>query len=198
MKKVKNIFSINNNADYILAGDIITKFVETTFNTLKVDFILSLGTNMYQSSLAILLVVSTIASVIMLKNLKLQKTLYEKRNTLYIIEIVLNILISLVIAIFKTPIVAVASLVITCPLAAVQKFNNNKLKSEIFTKDELVDHQNRFDTYVQIVSIISVIIGFGINIIFKDTSYVAFIALCIIEAVNNIFYMKQKPLGGDK
>lgn len=198
MKKVKNIFSINNNTDYILAGDLFSLFTTYSLNTLTTAFLLQ--DKLIYQIIALGCSIATFVSSFALSNYieKNKDKFYNKRSIFFIIEGLINIILVPIILVFGNSslfIIAITK-ILTQPLSTVQSVLNSVMMNKTFTQESRLHHDILLNKYSSLIKIIAIATGFAANILLTPT--IAYAISVAAEVANNVFYMKQKPLGGDK
>lgn len=176
--------------DYILRGELISLFVETAFNTLYVAFILTLGNTFYQLINTAVLIISTIVSKYIQSHTNTIPTINKHTKKFFQIETIINSILIVLILIFKTASIIAIVTVITTPLNVIQQLNNTHMINKIFNKEQREKHDTDTQLYSHQVKLIASGIAIVLNVILKDHLYVAGIALCVIEIINNRFYIK--------
>lgn len=182
--------------DYILVGDLFTTFFTMTLNTLTVAFLLNNKTIFQLINLSALIISALVNKLIISKGN--HERFFKYRNKFFIIESIIDIILVIPIIILGNKSIVVVGIVaiLIKPLSEIQSINNTILISKIFTTEARLNHDLKLKQKVSIINIVAVLAGFLANKFVAP--YIAYAILLIVEAVNNIFYMIQKPMtGGD-
>lgn len=92
----------------------------------------------------------------------------------------------------KAMIVVGAVVIIMQPFNVIQSINNKVLISELYSKEARLQHDLIYSEKSSYIKIAALALGFFTNKVIPAN--VAYAIALIVEAVNNIFYMRQKPL----
>lgn len=176
---------MKKNKDLILIGDCIIDFFTSVLATLQVAFLLN-DEAIYQAiNLTSCIIVAIINKLIISKG-NTQK-FYKHRNKLFILESVMNLALN-----NKAMIVVGAVVIIMKPFNVVQSINNKVLISELYSKEARLQHDLIYSEKASYIRIAALALGFLANRFIPAN--VAYVITLIVEAVNNVFYMKQKLL----
>ena len=183
--------------DFILIGDLFTTFFTMTLNTLTVAFLLSNKT-LYQTINLSALIISAIVSKIIVSKQTNQEKFYKRRSKLFIIESVIDIILIIPIIILGNKSIVVVGIVaiLMKPVTEIQEINNTIHMTKIFTTEARLNHDLKLKQKKSIISIVAVLAGFLANKFVAP--HIAYAIILLVEAINNVFYMAQKPMtGGD-
>lgn len=181
-----------NNKDLILIGNCITDFFTATLATLQVAFLLN-DEAIYQAiNLASCIIAAIINKLIISKGNT--KKFYKHRNKLFMLESIVNLaLVPVVLALNNKAMIVVGAVVIIMqPFNVIQSINNKVLISELYSKEARLQHDLIYSEKSSYIKIAALALGFFANKVIPAN--VAYAIALIVEAVNNIFYMRQKPL----
>ena len=183
--------------DLILIGDLFTTFFNSALNTLTVAFLLNDKT-MYQLINLSALIISALVNKIIISKKSNQETYYKHRKAFFIIESTIDIILVIPIIILGNKsifIVGVVAILIK-PLSEIQEINNTIHMSKIFTTEARLNHDLKLKQKKSIINIVAVLAGFLANKFIPP--HIAYAIILLVEAINNVFYMAQKPMtGGD-
>ena len=192
----RKVIKMKKTKDLILIGDLFTTFFNTSLNTLTIAFLLSNKTLYQTINLSALLISALVNKLIISKGN--HERFFKYRNKFFIIESVIDIILIIPIIILGNKSIVVVGIVaiLIKPLSEIQSINNTILINKIFTTEARLNHDLKLKQKVSIINIVAVLAGFLANKFVAP--YIAYAILLIVEAVNNIFYMIQKPMtGGD-
>ena len=192
----RKVIKMKKTKDYILIGDLFTTFFTMTLNTLTVAFLLNNKTIFQLINLSALIISALVNKLIISKGN--HERFFKYRNKFFIIESIIDIILVIPIIILGNKSIVVVGIVaiLIKPLSEIQSINNTILISKIFTTEARLNHDLKLKQKVSIINIVAVLAGFLANKFVAP--YIAYAILLIVEAVNNIFYMIQKPMtGGD-
>ena len=183
--------------DFILIGDLFTTFFNSALNTLTVAFLLNDKT-IYQLINLSALIISALVNKIIISKKSNQETYYKHRKAFFIIESTIDIILVIPIIILGNKsifIVGVVAILIK-PLSEIQEINNTIHMSKIFTTEARLNHDLKLKQKKSIINIVAVLAGFLANKFVAP--HIAYSIILLVEAINNVFYMAQKPMtGGD-
>ena len=183
--------------DFILIGDLFTTFFTMTLNTLTVAFLLSNKT-LYQTINLSALIISAIVSKIIVSKQTNQEKFYKRRSKLFIIESIIDIILIIPIIILGNKSIVVVGIVgiLMKPVTEIQEINNTIHMTKIFTTEARLNHDLKLKQKKSIINIVAVLAGFLANKFIPP--HIAYAIILLVEAINNVFYMAQKPMtGGD-
>ena len=192
----RKVIKMKKEKDYILVGDLFTTFFTMALNTLTVSFLLNNKTIFQLINLSALIISALVNKLIISKGN--HERFFKYRNKFFIIESTIDIILVIPIIILGNKSIVVVGIVaiLIKPLSEIQSINNTILISKIFTTEARLNHDLKLKQKVSIINIVAVLAGFLANKFVAP--YIAYAILLIVEAVNNIFYMIQKPMtGGD-
>ena len=78
------------------------------------------------------------------------------------------------------------------PFEIIQSINIKILVSELYSKEARLQHDLLYEKYSSYINVAAYVTGFLANKFVPAN--IAFTILLIVEASNNIFYIKQKPI----
>ena len=181
--------------DLILIGKTYSTFFTTTLNTLYISFLLSNKTIYQIIALAGCIIAALINKTINTADDISNNKFYKHRNKIFILESIVNLVLVPAILLLnneKSIIVVGIAVVIMKPFEIIQSINIKILISEIYSKEARLKHDLLFEKYSSYINVAAYITGFLANKFIPAN--IAFTILLIVEATNNIFYIKQKPL----
>lgn len=196
MKKETSIFK----EDLILTGNLITNFFMTALNTLQIAFFLQ-DTILYQSIILISTIIEIIINVTIIKkdNTTRYEKFYNHKNTLFKLEIIANLVLIPFLFLFTERnaliVMAIINILMT-PFNSIQAINIKLMIAKNFSNNRRTIHDLYMQKYTSIINVIAIAAGYLANTYLKAN--IAIVIILIIESINNIFYMAQKPLGDDE
>ena len=193
----RKVIKMKKTKDLILIGDLFTTFFNTSLNTLTIAFLLNNKT-MYQLINLSALIISALVNKIVISKKSNQETYYKHRKTFFIIESTIDIILVIPIIILGNKsifIVGVAAILMK-PLSEIQEINNTILMSKIFSTETRLKHDLKLKEKTSTIRIAAAIVSFVATKFIPP--HIAYAIILLVEAINNVFYMAQKPMtGGD-
>ena len=116
----------------------------------------------------------------------------DRPNFQKILQMVIQNEVELLVIENKAMIVVGAVVIIMQPFNVIQSINNKVLISELYSKEARLQHDLIYSEKSSYIKIAALALGFFANKVIPAN--VAYAIALIVEAVNNIFYMRQKPL----
>lgn len=170
----------------IFVGDTVTAFLNTCVNTLLIDFVLSIGKEVYQTQGILITSLAIVMSIIIGKKQTLKEKVYKNFKTFMIIEGLINIILGVTTLIVGSPMIYVISSVLLKPFNSLQKLGTIKLMAE------KIKDREQFDLAQSLVSPYITIAGLVVGFLLNQTidGPMSFFVFCMAEVINNLFYLK--------
>ena len=185
---------MKKNKDLILIGKTYSTFFSTTLNTLYISFLLSNKTIYQIIALAGCVIAALINKTINTADISNNK-FYKYRNKIFILESIINLALVPAIVLLNNEesiIVVGIAVIVMKPCEIIQSINIKILVSEIYSKTARLQHDLLYEKYSSYINVAAYVTGFLANKFVPAN--IAFTILLIVEASNNLFYVKQKPL----
>lgn len=189
MKELKFI-----SKDKILVGDLITTLVKMSTATVSALYLLQSKTLYQLINIAGLTISILVGQIITPEH---SKILYKHLKKIYLLESIIKIVAIIVLLVYKNSSLLLIGIIaiISAPLSTIQKYNNITLVNTIYNTEARKLHDIYSAKYGVIAQAIAMGIGFIVNVFVPP--YLAYAIAELVEIVNNIFYLRQKPLAID-